>query len=108
MAYPREFEDDVFISYAHLDNQPLKDGGEGWISKFHRLLEVLLRKRLGVDPVIWRDIDLSGNDYLTDKLVNRISKVALLVSVVSPVTSIQVGACVNCKSFAKSPSKRAA
>jgi hypothetical protein len=84
MAYLREFEDDVFISYAHLDNQPLKDGGEGWISKFHRLLEVLLRKRLGVDPVIWRDIDLSGNDYLTDKLINRISKVALLVSVVSP------------------------
>jgi TIR domain len=84
MAYLREFEDDVFISYARLDNQPLKDGEEGWISKFHRLLEVLLRRRLGVDPVIWRDIDLAGNDYLSDTLINRISKVALLVSVLSP------------------------
>lgn len=71
MAYLREFEDDVFISYAHLDNQPLKDGGEGWISKSHRLLEVLLRKRLGVDPVIWhgpeggcRSRHLSGRDEL--------------------------------------------
>ena len=60
MAYLREFEDDVFISYAHLDNQPLKDGGEGWISKFHRLLEVLLRKRLGADPVFCATLSFLG------------------------------------------------
>ncbi len=86
MAYLRGFDNDVFISYWHYDNRPLKkDGGEGWIEKFHYLLQLMLRRRLGCkDPAIWRDVELAGNDYLTEKLVNRVSKVALLVSVLSP------------------------
>jgi len=37
------FSDDVFISYAHLDNQALTAGSEGWISSFADALG----KRLG-------------------------------------------------------------
>jgi TIR domain-containing protein len=84
MSYLDEFKRDVFISYAHYDNEPLIEGKEGWVSEFHRKLEIYLRKRLGVDPVIWRDNELRGNEYLWDKLKNEISKVAVLIPIVSP------------------------
>jgi len=32
------FEQHVFISYAHIDNQPLTTGQQGWISQFHASL----------------------------------------------------------------------
>src|SRR5712692_1321994 len=47
MAYVPGFAHDVFISYAHVDNLPLTEGDEGWISKFHASLEVQLRQILG-------------------------------------------------------------
>ena len=33
---------DVFISYAHLDDQSIDEDLKGWISKFHRVLEIKL------------------------------------------------------------------
>ena len=46
---------DIFISYAHLDDKPLTEGQKGWITKFHRILQVRLGQLLGVEPTIWRD-----------------------------------------------------
>ena len=84
MAYLAKFQDDIFISYSHFDDEPLIEGQPGWVSSFHRTLEVYLRRRLGVDPEIWRDIALGGNEVLWDKLKNEIKKVAILVSIISP------------------------
>ncbi len=75
---------DIFISYAHFDNEPLAQGKEGWISFLHTALRVRLRQLLGADLDIWRDPKLHGNDYLGDTLLNKISQVATLVSVLSP------------------------
>ena len=33
---------DVFISYAHLDDQSIDEDQKGWISKLHRVLEIKL------------------------------------------------------------------
>ena len=33
---------DIFISYAHLDDQSIDEDQEGWISRFHRVLEIKL------------------------------------------------------------------
>jgi hypothetical protein len=78
------FENDIFISYAHIDNEPLTAGQEGWISDFHRSLEKLLGQLLGDRPRIWRDLKLQGNDYFADTITDQFSKVALLVSIFSP------------------------
>ena len=51
------FDNDVFISFTHVDNQPYGTDPDGWISRFHKGLEIqlsLLRK----DPRIWRDLKL--------------------------------------------------
>ncbi len=79
-----EFESDVFVSYAHIDDQALIEGQKGWISSLHRALEIRLAQLRGKEPKIWRDPKLSGNDVFTDKLVDRVHRVALLVSVLSP------------------------
>ncbi|NMF64374.1 DUF4062 domain-containing protein [Brasilonema octagenarum] len=78
------FENDIFISYAHIDNQPLSEGQEGWISDFHRALEIRLAQLRGEKPKIWRDEKLQGNDYFGDTIVERFPKVVLLLSVLSP------------------------
>jgi hypothetical protein len=78
------FEDDIFISYAHIDNHPLTEGQEGWISDLHRALQIRLAQLRGETPKIWRDLKLQGNDYFGDTIVERFPKVALLVSVLSP------------------------
>ena len=84
MSYVRNCESDVFISYAHFDNEPLFEGQRGWVEVFHQALQVRLRQLLGEDPAVWRDLSLTGNDYLHDTLKNKLLKTALLLSVVSP------------------------
>jgi hypothetical protein len=78
------FEGDAFISYAHLDNVGLIEGGKGWVTNLHRALEVRVAQLLGKAPQIWRDPKLSGNDVFEATLVQRLQAVASLISVVSP------------------------
>ena len=78
------FEGDAFISYAHLDNQELIEGRKGWVANLHRALEVRVGQLLGKTPHIWRDPKLTGNDFFAETLVERLRRVAVLVSVVSP------------------------
>ena len=43
-----EFENDIFISYAHIDNETMTEEQKGWISAFHQALEVRLAQLLGI------------------------------------------------------------
>ncbi len=78
------FEGDAFISYAHLDNVELIEGGKGWVTNLHRALEVRVAQLLGKPSHIWRDPKLDGNDIFEETLVKRLRDVASLISVVSP------------------------
>ncbi|MEM7351806.1 MAG: hypothetical protein AAF657_13495 [Acidobacteriota bacterium] len=79
-----DFDNDVFISYAHIDDQSLVEGQKGWISNLHRALEIRVGQLLGKQPRIWRDPKLQGNDFFGDQLVDRLEKVGLVVSILSP------------------------
>ena len=50
-----KFAKQIFISYAHIDNQPLSPEQQGWITRFHNTLQGFLNTRLGWDAAIWRD-----------------------------------------------------
>ena len=78
------FEKDILISYAHIDDEALMEGHKGWIETFHRSLEVRLAQLLGVKPKIWRDPKLQGNDYFGDEIIDQFPQIALLISVISP------------------------
>ena len=79
-----DFDYDVFISYAHKDNETASDPEGGWISMLHRALEVRLNQLLTEDSRIWRDPRLSGNDVLQDELMSIVAKTAVLVTILSP------------------------
>ena len=78
------FNNHVFISYSHIDNRPLTLEQEGWVTRFHSLLETILSMRLGEQATIWRDRKLRGNDMLSDEILEQIPRTALLVSVLTP------------------------
>jgi hypothetical protein len=78
------FEQDLFISYAHIDNQPLTAEQQGWVTRFHATLAAQLSMRLGSVARIWRDDKLRGNDVFADEIVQQFASTALLVSVLSP------------------------
>jgi hypothetical protein len=84
VAGPHEFETHLFISYAHIDNQPLTAEQQGWISRFHASLSAMLSMRMGRPAQIWRDQKLAGNDVFADQIVAQFAKTALLVSVLTP------------------------
>lgn len=75
---------DVFISYAHIDDQALTEGQKGWITQLHRILEVRLGQLLGEKPKIWRDQKVQGNDVFDDKIINAFKEAKVMVSIMSP------------------------
>lgn len=78
------YDDDIFISYAHIDNQPLTPEQKGWITRFHMSLEAMLSMRRGGKVRIWRDNKLQGNDVFADEIVEHFEHTAVLVSVLTP------------------------
>lgn len=72
----------VFISYAHGDN--LEVAGQGWVSRFHDLLEGFLTSNLKrTKAVIWRDKRLAGNDVFDPVIMQQLPDSAVLVAVLS-------------------------
>jgi hypothetical protein len=80
MAFVPNYDHDVFVSYAHIDNQ----GETAWVSTLLRHLDTDLRQRLGTkDLRIWIDEDLSGNRPLTPEIMRSIQRSATLLVVMS-------------------------
>jgi len=79
-----EFQRNVFISYAHIDNVPFAEQQIGWITRFHATLSAMLSMRMGHKAEIWRDSKLQGNDIFADEIVQQFPKTELLISVLTP------------------------
>lgn len=79
-----KFDQDLFISYAHLDNKPLPPSEAGWISRFHEALQTFVNMRMGEEVRVWRDDKLSGTDVFSDEIVDQFKKTALLISILTP------------------------
>ena len=79
-----EFQRHLFISYAHIDNIPLTENQQGWITRFHNTLTAMLSMRIGRRAEIWRDSKLSGNDFFAEEIIQQFPKTELLVSILTP------------------------
>ena len=79
-----EFDTDVYISYAHLDNRPLTEGQTGWVSVLHQALNVRLEQILGQAVKVYRDETLTESDASTVTMSSRLFQAATFVCVVSP------------------------
>ena len=69
------FEHTLFISYAHIDDQPLEPGQKGWVTRFHGTLKAILSMRMGREVKIWRDEKLTGNDVFSSEIVAQFKPV---------------------------------
>ncbi|MEO8149941.1 MAG: TIR domain-containing protein [Bacteroidia bacterium] len=80
------FEKDVFISYAHIDDQPitLNKDAKGWISNFHTLLKRRLDMVVGREMNIWRDEKLQGNTEFGPEIVEQFPKMRVMISIITP------------------------
>src|SRR5256714_12469859 len=83
-AVPMPFENDIFVSYAHVDNDPF-DNPQGWVDSFAQRLGLRLAQVTGSKPAIWRDARLQGNEYFVGSIGDAVSSTRLLLSVISPV-----------------------
>lgn len=80
MAFVPKYEHDVFVSYAHLDNE-----GTPWVTTLVDKLSSEMQQRLGTrDFRIWRDNELAGNRPLTPEIMEAIRCSATLLIVMSP------------------------
>ena len=79
-----EFEKDILISYAHLDNKIVDEKLQSWVNDFHQTLLDYVAEKWGETPVIWRDNQLRGNDNFDREIKDKFPKLKILVSVITP------------------------
>ena len=75
---------DIFISCAQLDDQPLAQGREGWVSQFQRNLKVRMEQLSG-DRVRVASLPMPpGQATVDDAYFEHLPQAKTMVSVVSP------------------------
>jgi hypothetical protein len=85
MGFLPSFVEDVFISYAHNDDDAYAMETQGWVAQ----LDEDLRKRVAVyldgqHPAVWRDSDIRNNDDFAEKIKGRLVNTATFLSIISP------------------------
>ncbi len=76
---------DVFVSYAHADDEPAMGAAKGWVTTLADELRKVLRRKLGVrEARIFMDHQLAGNEGLTDRLLDTVRESRTLLLLMSP------------------------
>lgn len=79
-----KFDNHIFISYAHIDNETDDVDPEGWVTRFDRSLKRAVDMKLGQRTKIWRDKHgIDDNQDFGDEISDQLPHSAVLVSIVS-------------------------
>jgi hypothetical protein len=85
MAFVPSYNHDVFVSYAHIDDEPLVGAQRGWVTTLVNNLETVVRQKLGSkDLALWMDHELAGNQPLTPAIMSALGNTAILLIILSP------------------------
>ena len=84
LGYLPDHDEDVFISYAHNDDDVYAQEPCGWVTGLHQDLERRVRNYLGSDIRFWRDCEIRNNDDFSNKILRQLARTATLLSVLSP------------------------
>jgi TIR domain len=87
MSYIKGFTYDIFISYAHMDNEKLSGQTYGWIERFYKDLNLMLLRRIGQMDAIrfwWDNKKLDGSKLFDQSIEEGIRQSAILVCLISP------------------------
>ncbi|MGO9740898.1 MAG: toll/interleukin-1 receptor domain-containing protein [Roseiarcus sp.] len=83
MSIVPRFQHDVFVSYAHFDNEA-DDQDVRWVSRFQADLQNALRQRLGEQPTLFFDTRSFEAHEHVDFLIENVRKSAILLAILSP------------------------
>jgi hypothetical protein len=86
-AYINGYAYDIFISYAHIDNQALFHEQYGWIEEFYNELNLLLIRRIGEAGAIkiwWDNKKLDGSMEFNSYIDKSIQQSAIIICLTSP------------------------
>jgi hypothetical protein len=76
---------DIFISYAHIDNEPEYEDQQGWLSVFQGAFRKRLSRELGRSAnVFWDQRELRGNRFFDETIREACDDSALMLAIVSP------------------------
>ena len=93
---PDGYEDAVFISYTHVDNQPFGPEHLRWISHLEEQLTCRVEQLYGERATVWRDEKIHGNDVFAESLVERLATVAVfdlrVLAALPPLGVVPAGA----------------
>lgn len=84
MPYLNSASHDVFISYAHFDNLPDREGEKGWVEQFEHQLTVRLMKRFGEAIKLWRDPQLSRTQLFDPVIEEAVRGSGVMLSLITP------------------------
>lgn len=72
---------DIFVSFAHVDDQPVANQQQGWITHFTNDLRGELNRRMGRKDNyhFWKDFRLQGNDAVTPEIEQQVRQANTLV-----------------------------
>lgn len=86
MASLTQFDFDIFVSYAHVDDEPVASGADGWITSFVRCVKVQLARKLGRSDAyaMWVDHNLRNSEPITPQILDRLRRSAMLIILLSP------------------------
>jgi len=86
MTFVPGFEHDIFLSYAHLDDEKFVGIEHGWVSTLVANLATLLGQKLGrSDACFWFDRhSLRGHHDISGNIDAQVHSAALLLTVLSP------------------------
>jgi hypothetical protein len=80
------YKHDIFVSYAHVDNEPLAGPDTQWVTNLLTGLKPMLGQQLGRADAysLWMDYELRGNEPTTPDILRQLQDTALLLLILSP------------------------
>ena len=81
MGYLRQYEHDIFVSYAHAE--ALNDWSKRLVDEARKLVATGLGLRQAKDVDLWMDYKISGNAPLTRQLRDKVEKSGVLLVLMS-------------------------
>ncbi|HEY3567618.1 MAG TPA: toll/interleukin-1 receptor domain-containing protein [Thermoanaerobaculia bacterium] len=86
MSYAPNQICNIFVSYAHVDDELLPGAEEGWVTTFVMVLRTFLGQRLGRKDAysLWMDHQLARNVQITPQIMDALRDTSILLVILSP------------------------
>ncbi len=81
-----DYKHDIFISYAHVDNEPFIGFKHGWVTYLFQTLTYSLAKKFGAINVTsrWKGVQSMGNVLVQSEIAQNLERSAILLILLSP------------------------